>query len=73
MKLAELEALLRILTELYNEIDWAERAGQPLPPDLAKGNEEAWRARCEEGKRKAPELLTKAKDLIDRIDWTRIE
>jgi len=73
MKLAELEALLRILTELYNEIGWAERAGQPLPPDLAKGNGEAWRARCEEGKRKAPELLTKAKDLIDRIDWTRIE
>jgi len=73
VKKAELEELTRLLEELRNEIDWAERADQPLPPDLAKGNEDAWRARCEEGKVKAPELLTRVEDLIDRINWTRIE
>jgi len=70
---AQLEELVRLLEKLRNEIDWAERTDQPLPPDLAKGNEEAWRARCEEGKVKAPELLTKAKAKVDAIDWTRIE
>jgi len=70
---AELEELVRLLEELRNEIDWMVRADQPLPADLAEGNEGAWRARCEEGKVKAPELLTRVKDLIDRINWTRIE
>jgi len=70
---SEIEELARLLEELRNEIDWAERADEPLPPDLAEGNEDEWRARCEEGKVKAPELLAKAKDLIDGIDWTRIE
>jgi len=73
MKKAELEELVALLEELRNEIDWAERADQPLPADLARGNEEAWRARCDEGKRKVPELLTKAKELIDRMDWSRTE
>jgi len=70
---AELEELSRLLDELRNEIDWAERADQPLPDDLAEGTEEAWRARCDEGKRKVPELLVKAKELIDRMDWSRTE
>jgi len=69
----EIEQLSHLFEELRNEIDWAERADKPLPPNLAKGNEEAWRARCEEGKRKAPELLARAKDLVERIDWARIE
>jgi len=70
---AELEELVRLLEELRNEIDWMMRADQPLPADLAEGNEEAWRARCEEGRTKAPGLLTKAKAKLDTIDWTRIE
>jgi len=69
----ELEELVELLRELRNEIDWAEKADKPLPPDLAEGTEDEWRARSEEGKRKAPELLTKVKTLIDRIDWTRVE
>jgi len=69
----ELEELVELLRELRNEIDWAERADKPLPAGLAEGTEDEWRARCEEGEVKAPELLAKAKDLIDRIDWTRIE
>jgi len=67
----EIEELVRLLEELRNEIDWAERADQPLPTDLAEGTEDAWRARCEEGKVKALELLAKAKELIDRINWAR--
>jgi len=71
VKKTELEELQRLLEELRNEIDWSERADKPVPADCANTPEE-WRARCEEGKRKAPELLAKAKGLIDRIDWTRI-
>jgi len=59
-----------LLGELCNEIDWAERADKPVPANCANTPEE-WRARCEEGKVKALELLAKAKDLIDRIDWTK--
>jgi len=69
---SELEELTRLLEELRNEIDWSERADKPVPADCANTPEE-WRARCEEGGRKAPELLEKAKDFIDRIDWTRIK
>jgi len=67
----EIEKLSHLLELLRNEIDWAERAGKPLPPDLAEGNEEAWRARCEEGKKRVPSLRKKAKALIDSIDWTK--
>jgi len=70
---AELEELVRLLEELRNEIDWMIRADQPLPADLAEGTEEAWRDRCRAGEARAPNLLRKVKDLIDRIDWTVIE
>jgi len=72
VKKSEIEELQRLLEELRNELDWAERVGKPVPAGCANTPEE-WRARCEEGKVKAPELLAKAKDLIDRIDWTRTE
>jgi len=73
VKKAELEELARLLEELRNEIDWAERADKPLPPDLARGNEEAWRARCARGKAEAPRLLASVADRVKRIDWTRVE
>jgi len=73
VKKAEVERLIETLEDLRKEVNWTERADKPLPADLARGNEEAWRKRCEEGKRRVPELLSKASDMVKRIDWREIE
>jgi len=72
VKSSEIEELIRLLNELRNEMDWAERADKPLPPNCVD-TPEKWYARCEEGRTKALELLSKVKALIDRIYWSRIE
>jgi len=69
----ELLELVRLLEELQNEMKWAERTDKPLPPDLARGTEADWRARCARGKAEAPRLLASVAERIKRIDWSRME